>query len=58
MQKQICTSIDTINNTSQHAHKTLTRQLLAEKSEQREEFAIKKDDIAFIVHQAWNESFA
>jgi hypothetical protein len=31
------------------------RQLLAEKSKRREEFAIEKDDIAFILHQAWNE---
>ena len=34
------------------------RQLLARKSERREEFAIEKDDIAFIVHRAWKESFA
>ena len=34
------------------------RQLLAEKSERRQSFAIDKVDIALLVHKAWNQSFA
>lgn len=34
------------------------RQLLVEKSERRQTFAIDKIDIALLVHKAWNQSFA
>jgi hypothetical protein len=34
------------------------RNLLARKEEERLEFAIEKNDVVYLVHQTWNDSFA